>query len=120
MRILFDLSGTVFGVMDMSLRPGIKDTIEALRAKGCDVDFWTNGPRQIYAAFLERAGIKGVVFQKGADLPFKPDICIDDEPQEWMPGMVLNVSMYLSEGMQCDVIPASIVPDESEPPSKRR
>lgn len=95
MRIMFDLMGTVFGALDMSLRPGIKDTINALRESGMRVDFWTSGPVENYRFLLKQEGLAGDVYSKNAPLPFDPDICVDDDPQSWMPGKVLKVKTHI-------------------------
>ena len=96
MNILFDLSGTVFGCMDRSLRPGIVETIKALRERGFEVDFWTNGPIELYEELINATGLEGHVYSKLKELPFKPDICVDDDPEDWMPGRVVKVSTYVS------------------------
>lgn len=96
MHIIFDLNGTVFGSNDLSLRPGIKETIEALRENGCKVDFWTGGPVEYYASLLRERGIAGGVYAKSGSLPFEPDICVDDEPEGWMPGRVIRVKSHIS------------------------
>ena len=98
MRIIFDLMGTVFGALDMSLRPGIKETIEALRENGCHVAFWTGGPVDQYKDRLKTSGISGEVYRKGLDTTYSPDICVDDSPEEWMPGRVFTVKPHLSDG----------------------
>lgn len=97
MLIMFDLMGTVIGSIDLSPRPGIKETIKALRESGNDVRFWTSGPVDYYRSVLENLGIPGEVFPKNATVPFKPDLCIDDEPQDWMPGRVYRVNMHVSD-----------------------
>lgn len=96
---MFDLSGTVFGAFDLSLRPGIRETIDSLRAAGYRVAFWTSGNREQYLDLLKVAGIDGSVFSKRAGLPFTPDVCVDDEPEEWMPGNRYKVDMHLAEDM---------------------
>ncbi len=98
MRIMFDLMGTVLGALDRSLRPGIKDLIEELRKTGNMVYFWTNGRPEYYTKLLNDAGIAGEVYSKNGPLPFKPDICVDDTPEKWMPGMVSRVEMYVATG----------------------
>lgn len=103
MIIVFDLSGTVFGAVDKSLRPGIKETINGLRSSGIQVHFWTNGPVDYYAGLLRDAGIAGDVYKKG-ELHFKPDICVDDEPLTRMPYKVYRVSMHISNEMQGEKI----------------
>ena len=60
--IFFDLSGTVFGSFDLSLRPGIRETIGSLRDAGYRVEFWTSGNREQYESLLKNAGIDGMVF----------------------------------------------------------
>lgn len=97
MRILFDLMGTVFGALDTSLRPGITETIGALRDSGNLVDFWTSGNIENYRAHLKNSGIEGEVYSKNKPLPFTPDICVDDDPQPWMPGLVYKVSNHVCE-----------------------
>lgn len=97
MRIIFDLMGTVFGALDMSLRPGIKETIEALRENGCHVAFWTGGPVDQYTDRLKVNGISGEVYRKGAEVTYSPDICVDDNPEDWMPGRVFTVKPHLSD-----------------------
>lgn len=98
MHVVFDLSGTVFGIVDMSLRPGIKETIGMLRASGVRVDFWTSGPLDYYSKMLEYAGISGNVFSKRDKLPFSPDVCVDDDPEGELPGKVYKVKPHLAEG----------------------
>ncbi|MFQ5736879.1 MAG: hypothetical protein ACE5GY_08470 [Thermodesulfobacteriota bacterium] len=97
MRIIFDLMGTVLGALDHSPRPGIRETITALRDGGNRVCFWTSGNVENYRAFLRVAGIEGDVYSKAEPLPFKPDVCVDDEPQPWMPGNAYKVGPHISE-----------------------
>lgn len=97
--IFFDLSGTVFGSFDLSLRPGIRETIGSLRAAGCRVEFWTSGNREQYESLLKNAGIDGSVYPKKTALPFEPDLCVDDEPEGWMPGYRYKVDIHLAEDM---------------------
>lgn len=104
MRIMFDLMGTVFGAIDMSLRPGIRETIKALRENGYQVDFWTSGPVDQYRALLKMEGITGEVYRKGSLLPYAPDICVDDSPEEWMPGKVFAVKPHIS-----DILPGGFI-----------
>jgi len=92
---MFDLMGTVFGSLDESLRPGITDTIKALRDSGNSVDFWTSGRVDNYTEHLRRAGLEGELYSKLEPLPFVPDICVDDDPQSWMPGDVYKVSNHI-------------------------
>lgn len=99
MHIIFDLSGTVFGAFDLSLRPGIRETIESLRAAGYRVEFWTNGSKEQYEDLLKVAGIQGTVFPKRTALPFMPDVCVDDEPEDWMPGSRYKVDIHLAHDM---------------------
>ncbi len=99
MRIIFDLMGTVFGAVDMSLRPGIKETIEALRENGFHVAFWTGGPLDQYRDHLKTNGIIGEVYRKEGPLPYSPDICVDDNPEDWMPGRVFTVKTHISDAM---------------------
>ncbi len=103
MHIIFDLMGTVLGALDMTLRPGIKETISNLRASGIEVSFWTSGPVDYYKDVLRRTGIDGEIYRKGA-IPFKPDVCVDDEPEGWMPGRVYRVSMHASDTMPAEPI----------------
>ena len=98
-RIIFDLSGTIFGAFDLSLRPGIRDTIEALRSAGYRVEFWTSGSKEQYECLLKAAGIDGTVYPKRTALPFMPDVCVDDEPEEWMPGNRYKVDIHLAQDM---------------------
>ena len=95
MRIIFNLMGTVFGSLDESLRPGIADTIKVLRESGNKVDFWTSGRVDSYRAFLKNYGLSGDVYSKQEPLPFVPDICVDDDPQEWMPGIPFKVGNHI-------------------------
>lgn len=97
--IFFDLSGTVFGSFDLSLRPGIKETIGSLRAAGYRVEFWTSGNKEQYESLLKVAGIDGTVHPKMTTLPLKPDLCVDDEPEGWMPGCRYKVDIHLAEDM---------------------
>ncbi|MBI5642255.1 MAG: HAD family hydrolase [Deltaproteobacteria bacterium] len=99
MHIMFDLAGTVLGALDMSLRPGIKETISALRERGVKVNFWTNGPVDYYKHILKEVGLDGDIYSKAKELPFKPDICVDDEPNERMPGRIYKVKMHASDVM---------------------
>ena len=99
MKIVFDLGGTVFGLIDMSLRPGIKETIKNLRDNGNIVHFWTYGRKEDYAALLRDTGIIGDVYPKDRPLPFKPDVCVDDEPQMWMPARVVRVAPHVAEDL---------------------
>lgn len=107
MHIVFDLSGTVLGAMDKSLRPGIKDTIFELRDRGWRVEFWTSGRTDDYAAILEANGIAGPVHTKRRFEGFNPDICVDDEPQEWMPGVAFKVDIHLDSDLPGKVIEAA-------------
>ena len=97
MRIIFDLMGTVFGALDSSLRPGIAETIKTLRESGNRVDFWTSGRVDNYRALLKNSGIEGDVYSKQEPLPFVPDICVDDDPQPWMPGAAYKVDNHVCE-----------------------
>lgn len=106
MTVIFDLAGTIFGSLDRSLRPGIKETIDALLNNGYSVYYWTGGPVEEYSICLEKAGIHGKVLTKGPSLPFKPDICVDDDPQGWMPGRTLKVAAHLSDIMPGEPISA--------------
>jgi len=99
MRVIFDLMGTVFGAVDMSLRPGIKETIEALRKNGCQVCFWTGGPIDQYRDHLKNSGISGELHRKGEELPYSPDICVDDCPEGWMPGRIFEVKPHISDDL---------------------
>lgn len=99
MHILFDLSGTVFGVYDLSLRPGIRETIDSLRAAGYKVDFWTSGRKENYQDLLKAAGISGDIFPKNPALPVAPAVCVDDEPEDWMPGHRYKVDIHLAQDM---------------------
>ncbi|MBI5493208.1 MAG: hypothetical protein HY893_09780 [Deltaproteobacteria bacterium] len=95
MHIVFDVMGTVLGAIDMSLRPGIKETIKGLLEAGNRVDFWTSGPVDYYTAMLRENGIPGMVHKKEMGSPLKPDICVDDEPQDWFPGLVYRVKPHI-------------------------
>jgi hypothetical protein len=95
MRILFDVSGTVLGMADMTPRPGIRETIETLRNFGNAVDFWTGGPTSEYSFILSQLGIDGTVYSKNNPLPFVPDICVDDDPIEFLPCKVVVVPKYI-------------------------
>ncbi len=99
MRIIFDLMGTVLGSLDHSPRPGIEQTISALREAGARVEFWTSGRVEDYRALLTHAGISGDVYSKMHPLPFAPDLCVDDEPQSWMPGQTYKVDPHISKEM---------------------
>lgn len=99
MHIIFDISGTVIGSLDSSLRPGIRETLEALRLSGNRVDFWTGGPLEDYRDLLGSLGIEGRVFSKNSPLPFRPDICVDDSPEGWMPGFKYTVDQHISGDM---------------------
>ncbi len=104
MRIIFDVSGTVLGIIDLSLRPGIQKTIEGLRESGMEVSFWTSGPVDYYRSLLEQSGFSGKVYKKKEPLPFIPDICVDDDPDEWFAGMTYRVLPHLGSDMPGDVI----------------
>lgn len=97
MNIIFDLSGTVFGSSDRSLRPGMKEAIQALRESGNTVEFWTSDPSESFDELLRSEGIEGRVFSKWEPLPFVPDICVDDEPHGWMPGHHYKVPKHVSK-----------------------
>lgn len=99
MRILFDLTGTIFGAIDASLRPGIKETIECLRACGADVRFWTGGQRDYYSALLRKNGIEGDVLSKHKPLPFVPDLCVDDEDLPLSAFKVYKVAPHIAEDL---------------------
>lgn len=109
MRIIFDLMGTIFGAVDGSLRPGIKETIEKLREEGCTVGFWTSGPMDDYEAMLRESGLEGPLYSKLNPLPFIPDLCVDDLPEKWMPARVLKVNTHISEDAPGSVIQAPMV-----------
>lgn len=104
MRIMFDVSGTVLGIIDLSLRPGIKNTIEGLRQSGMEVGFWTSGPVDYYASLLARSGLAGAVYKKREPLPFVPDICVDDDPDDWFAEKTYKVSAHLGSDMPGEVI----------------
>lgn len=104
MRIMFDVSGTVLGIIDLSLRPGIKMTIDGLRQNGMEVDFWTSGPVDYYSSLLARSGLSGVVYKKREPLPFTPDICVDDDPDDWFAAKTYRVAPHLGADMPGDVI----------------
>lgn len=106
MRVVFDLMGTVLGSFDYSLRPGIREAIDRLRASGVKVDFWTGGPLSSYTAILREAGLNGDVYSKLKGLPFTPDLCVDDEPEDWMPAKVYAVKPHVSEDIPGDSISA--------------
>jgi hydroxymethylpyrimidine pyrophosphatase-like HAD family hydrolase len=89
MKIVFDLQGTITGIIDDSLRPKIVDTINALRSDGHEVYFWT-GSRRYYAG-----GIEGQIFSKFEALPFNPDIYVDDS-EEIVKGRTLIVNPHIS------------------------
>lgn len=107
MRIIFDIGGTVIGLADMSLRPGIKETIDVLRLSGNAVDFWTGGPIVEYSFLLSKFGVAGTVYSKNNRLPFVPDICVDDDPSERLPGKVVLVQPYFGTDMPHEEIKAS-------------
>lgn len=113
MKILFDLGGTVFGLIDMSLRPGIKETIEDLRGAGNTVDFWTFGRKEHYAALLDKTGISGAVYHKDTPLPYSPDVCVDDEPGRWMPARVVKVEAHVAEDLPAEDISAEMILKEA-------
>lgn len=99
MHIIFDLMGTVFGLVDMSLRPGIKETVTALRESGITVDFWTGGNAEDFSKVLESRGIKGNVYSKWKPLPFAPDLYVDDEDLDHLGGKVFKVKEHVSYEM---------------------
>lgn len=101
---MFDVSGTVLGIIDLSLRPGIQKTIEGLRESGMEVNFWTSGPVDYYSSLLERSGLKGKVYKKMEPLPFTPDICVDDDPDDWFAGRTYRVMPHLGTEMPGEVI----------------
>lgn len=109
MRVIFNLIGTVLGSTDKSLRPGIRETIEDLRADGCKVDFWVNGPSREFEALLAGLGIEGRVYSKFEVLPFRPDVCVDSAPEGCIPYRVLKVSDHVSAEMPGGEIKASRV-----------
>lgn len=100
-RILFDLCGTVFGLKDDSLRPGIKKLISDLDIAGHNVCFWTGGNVNGYRLLLKDAEIVGhEVFDKGAPLPFVPDLYVDDcvFPSEALKKLIIKVPPYIGCG----------------------
>lgn len=107
MRIMFDVSGTVLGIIDLSLRPGIKKTIDGLRQNGMEVNFWTSGPVDYYSSLLAYSGLAGVVYKKMEPLPFTPDICVDDDPDDWFAAKTYKVTPHLGSDMPGDVILAA-------------
>jgi len=110
MNILFDIGGTVLGIIDNSLRPGVKELIEDLRGKGHLVAFWTVGsPRQIeeYRRVLRENGIEGEIYNKLRPLPFKPDLCIDDSDSQG-PARTIIVDPYLGKDWEATRIKIDI------------
>ena len=106
MHVMFDLAGTVFGLLDMSLRPGIRETLAELRCAGIKVDFWTSGSVENYSALLGNSGIEGEVYSKHCRLPFTPDVCVDDDPCGATQGRVVKVRPHIAIDYPCDRIDA--------------
>jgi len=106
MRIIFDAIGTVFGSLDHTLRPGIKKTIEELRVGGHTVSFWTSGHVSEVEQLLREFEIEGTVHSKRSPLGFVPDICVDDTPESWMPGRVVEVEPHICEELSGERIDA--------------
>lgn len=104
MRILFDLMGTVLGALDHTLRPGVSRTIEELRVGGHRVAFWTSGRVEEMEAVLGAHKIEGKVYSKSTSVDFAPDLCVDDQPEDWMPGRVLKVDPYICSELACEPI----------------
>ena len=102
MRILFDLTGTVFGALDNTMRPDIRETIEELRVGGHRVSFWTSGRVEEMERLLCENNMEGAVYSKSESLAFEPDLCIDDHPEDWMPGRVFAVETHI-----CEELPGS-------------
>ncbi len=99
MRILFDVMGTVLGALDHSLRPGVRATIDELRVGGHRVAFWTSGHVDEMEAELRRHNIEGTVYSKSIEVDFAPDLCVDDQPEGWMPARVLEVEPHVCSDM---------------------
>lgn len=99
MKILFDLCGTVFGLKDDSLRPGIKELIRELQCAGHNVCFWTGGDVNGYRLLLKNAEIVGhEVFDQGGPLPFVPDLYVDDCVFPSEAKNVIEVKPYIGRG----------------------
>ena len=96
MHIMFDVKGTVLGLMDNSLRPGIKDLIVELRRQGHEVSFWTGGITKMkeYREVLSKNGIPGEIYSKNLALPFNVDLFVDDD-EEVVPGKTLMVKSHV-------------------------
>jgi hypothetical protein len=109
MQIIFDLSGTVFGALDYTLRPGMRETIAELRYGGNTVDFWTSGPTDHYRELLRQHNVTGNVYTKSTPLHFTPDVCVDDSPEGWMPGRVVKVETYVAEEVPVEAIDPRVV-----------
>jgi len=96
--VIFDLSGTIFGAIDGSLRPGVKNLVDGLRAAGHTVYFWTAGEVFYYMELLHKAGLDGSVFSKREKLPFSPDVYIDDDPSPSFIHKTIIVEPYYRAG----------------------
>lgn len=110
MNILFDIGGTVLGLVDNSLRPGVKELLENLRGKGHRVDFWTGGSgRQVmeYRRVFRENGVEGKIYSKLQPLPFTPDLCIDDSDSEESVRTII-VKPYLGEDWEASRIKIDI------------
>lgn len=94
--IIFDIAGTVLGSSDSTLRPGIKDTLNALKNRCWTVFFWTGGDVNYYARALHLCGIKTAVYSKYKPLPFTPDLYVDDNPTALYDKVTLKVESYAS------------------------
>lgn len=91
MNIFFDVDQTILG-MDNSLRPGVRETMIALKEKGHRIYVWSG--MGIRRETVRRHGLEGLVaglYQKPLydyeerleelGLPFPPDFVVDDDPQ---------------------------------------
>ncbi|MBI2411811.1 MAG: hypothetical protein HYV24_01190 [Deltaproteobacteria bacterium] len=60
-------------------------------------------PVDYYREVLRQTGIDGQIYKKGA-IPFEPDVCVDDAPEDWMPGRIYKVNMHASDTMPAEPI----------------
>ncbi len=79
MKIAIDVQGTILGLVDDSLRPGVKELIDALQKDGHEVVLWTGGCVSKFEVLLWSVGIDDIpLYSKNEKYKISPDLCIDD------------------------------------------
>ena len=114
MNIFFDVDQTILG-MDNSLRPGVRETMTALKEMGHNVYVWSG--MGIRRETIRRHGLESYVsglYQKPLydylerleelGLPFAPDFVVDDDPQVVSAFGGMWVPPYYKQGDDKDVM----------------